>query len=219
MLVHASSQHRSVHICTNKTCRRQGSQQILKFTRDLGLEELDVQECGCLGNCGKGPNMVLMPGEVRLRHVSTPADMLGVLKSLSIEIEPATLQATELRLEGNALAGGNDLQGAISKYQQALDLNSSKGRHMLYSNLSAAYLQLGQREQALAAAKASVELAPKGFHMAHVRYVDALYASAKFDEAAAALLEAVARDATFKSIPEYKVMEQALRKYLPKVKA
>jgi hypothetical protein len=40
---------------------------------------------------------------------------------------------------------------------------------------------------------------------AHVRYVDALYASAKFDEAAAALLEAVAKDATFKSIPEYKV--------------
>lgn len=148
------------------------------------------------GNCGKGPNMVLMPGEVRLRHVSTPADMLGVLKSLSIDIEPATLQATEvgrggwvgggqaacrrcgaimasthglslpgagsalqhgarikrssvcgcsttcclvcclpatrvgvtpcsagtsclqLRLEGNALAGGGDLQGAISKYQQ-----------------------------------------------------------------------------------------------------
>jgi hypothetical protein len=48
---------------------------------------------------------------------------------------------------------------------QALDLNPSKGRHMLYSNLSAAYLQLGQQEQALAAAKASVELAPKGFHM------------------------------------------------------
>lgn len=38
-----------------------------------------------------------------------------------------------------------------------------------------------------------------------MRYVDALYASAKFDEAAAALHEAVARDPTFKSIPEYKV--------------
>jgi hypothetical protein len=43
------------------------------------------------GNCGKGPNMVLMPGEVRLRHVSTPADILG------IDIEPAMLQATEVR--------------------------------------------------------------------------------------------------------------------------
>lgn len=49
------------------------------------------------GNCGKGPNMVLMPGEGRLRHVSTPADILGILRSLNIDIEPAMLQATEVR--------------------------------------------------------------------------------------------------------------------------
>lgn len=36
---------------------------------------------------------------------------------------------------------------------------------MLYSNLSVAYLQLGRHEEALQAAKASVDLAPKGFHM------------------------------------------------------
>lgn len=40
---------------------------------------------------------------------------------------------------------------------------------------------------------------------AYVRYVDALYASGKFEEAAAALHQAVARDHTFKTIPEYKV--------------
>lgn len=48
---------------------------------------------------------------------------------------------------------------------QALALSPQKGRHMLYSNLSAAYLQLGQQEEALQAAKASVDSAPKGFHM------------------------------------------------------
>jgi hypothetical protein len=48
---------------------------------------------------------------------------------------------------------------------QALELQPSKGQHMLYSNLSAAYLQLGKHEAALQAAKASVDLAPKGFHM------------------------------------------------------
>lgn len=40
---------------------------------------------------------------------------------------------------------------------------------------------------------------------AHVRFIDALYASGKFVEAAAALHEAVAKDHTFKTIPEYKV--------------
>jgi hypothetical protein len=41
--------------------------------------------------------MVLMPGELRLRHVNTPADVLGILRSLDINIEPTTLQATEVR--------------------------------------------------------------------------------------------------------------------------
>lgn len=38
-----------------------------------------------------------------------------------------------------------------------------------------------------------------------MRYIDALYACAKFSEAAAALQDAVAADNTFKTIPEYKV--------------
>jgi len=48
------------------------------------------------GNCGKGPNMVLMPGEVRLRHVSTPADMMGILQGMNVDIAPNVLQATEV---------------------------------------------------------------------------------------------------------------------------
>lgn len=50
----------------------------------------------CAGNCGKGPNMVLMPGELRLRHVSTPSDLLGILQSMNINIDPVTLQAIEV---------------------------------------------------------------------------------------------------------------------------
>jgi hypothetical protein len=48
---------------------------------------------------------------------------------------------------------------------QALGLKPGKGSHMLYSNLSAAYLQLGLKSEALQAAHSSVQLAPKGFHM------------------------------------------------------
>jgi hypothetical protein len=58
--------------------------------------------------------MVLMPGEVRLRHVSTPADMLGVLKSLSIEIEPATLQATEVGWLGKLRMPGAAGRGSMA---------------------------------------------------------------------------------------------------------
>lgn len=36
---------------------------------------------------------------------------------------------------------------------------------MLYSNLSAAYLQLDRKQDALQAAHSAVEIAPRGFHM------------------------------------------------------
>lgn len=48
---------------------------------------------------------------------------------------------------------------------QALALNPARGKHMLYSNLSAAQLQLGDKEAALQAAQAAVACAPRGFHM------------------------------------------------------
>jgi hypothetical protein len=105
-----------VRICTNKTCKKQGSQQVhpatplcrdrdtsvlavlllssmqgwltyrqrdcqtwvlvsqvWKFAEDLHLEGLTVRSCGCLSGCGLGPNMVVLPLEVTLNHIGTPA--------------------------------------------------------------------------------------------------------------------------------------------------
>jgi hypothetical protein len=48
---------------------------------------------------------------------------------------------------------------------QALQLSPSKGIHMLHSNLSATYLQLGDKHQALQHAQQAVATAPRNFHM------------------------------------------------------
>lgn len=48
------------------------------------------------GNCGNGPNIIMMPEEMRMRHVCTPADVLGVLQSINVDIAPSVLQATEV---------------------------------------------------------------------------------------------------------------------------
>lgn len=53
--------------------------QVLKFLQDLHIEsDVTTKECGCLGSCGKGPNMVLLPQERFLAHVATPADAAQV---------------------------------------------------------------------------------------------------------------------------------------------
>eukprot|EP00879_Flechtneria_rotunda_P011712 GHRR01012233.1.p1 GENE.GHRR01012233.1~~GHRR01012233.1.p1 ORF type:complete len:174 (+),score=17.37 GHRR01012233.1:251-772(+) len=88
----------TVHICTGKVCKKQGSQQVLKFAQDLGLTDVNIQECGCLGNCGNGPNMLLTPEEVTLGHVATPADMADILRwQLDVQLPDKQLKATEVR--------------------------------------------------------------------------------------------------------------------------
>jgi tetratricopeptide (TPR) repeat protein len=48
---------------------------------------------------------------------------------------------------------------------QALAVDPPRGKHMVHSNLSAAYLQAGKKEAALQHAQEAVALAPAGFHM------------------------------------------------------
>ena len=54
---------------------------------------------------------------------------------------------------------------AAGRYTQALEACPGAGSaYMVFSNLSAAHLQLGQKQEALAAARRAVEGAPRGFH-------------------------------------------------------
>eukprot|EP00878_Enallax_costatus_P011403 GHUV01011906.1.p1 GENE.GHUV01011906.1~~GHUV01011906.1.p1 ORF type:complete len:165 (+),score=42.01 GHUV01011906.1:598-1092(+) len=157
--------------------------------------------------------MVILPEGVTLRHVATTTDIADVLAwQLKVDVPQSLIKATELRLAGNQLAMGGDLSGAIAKYQEALDLQPSRGLHMLHSNMSAAHLQAGNKDEALLHAQQAVQHAPAGFHMAYIRLIDAYYALGRYRDAADAVTAAVKRHATFKALPEYKVIGMALKK-------
>jgi (2Fe-2S) ferredoxin len=48
--------------------------QILKLLQDLELQDqgITVRDCGCLGNCGSGPNCALLPQGTIVTGVGTP---------------------------------------------------------------------------------------------------------------------------------------------------
>ncbi|EFJ46568.1 hypothetical protein VOLCADRAFT_93019 [Volvox carteri f. nagariensis] len=146
------------------------------------------------GNCGNGPNMVLLPEEQLLHHVATPKEL------------------AQLRLAGNAYAARHDFSRAIDCYSCALQLNPPAGAHMLYSNRSASYLQVGDMEAALEDAQRAVELAPPGFHNAAIRLIDALFALRRFEEAAEACRGAAERDSSFRFREEYPVIKDSLKR-------
>lgn len=213
-----------VRVCTNKTCKRQGSTQIAQLAKDLAIPGISATACGCLGSCGAGPNIAVIPvaqagsvdAPMLLHHVSTPAKLAEVLSTVChAPIDAAVLKATELRLTGNAVAMEGDTAKAIEIYTESLNLRPSHGAYMLHSNLSAARLASGDAAGALRDAEAACATCPPEFTNAAVRRADALFALGRFEEALGALKVGEQRHPAWGRSPEYKQLIAAVSKSLP----
>ncbi len=63
-------QNTTAVICQNLTCRRQGSGAVLKRFQELAEPALQLEPSGCLGHCGNGPMVLVLPDEVWYRRVT-----------------------------------------------------------------------------------------------------------------------------------------------------
>lgn len=81
-----SSPH-AIVICHHRTCRKQGSPKVLAAFAAIALPpEVEVIASGCLGQCGNGPMVLLLPSEILYRQVS-PQDVAIVVATLSQETQ------------------------------------------------------------------------------------------------------------------------------------
>jgi (2Fe-2S) ferredoxin len=55
---------KQVLICQNRTCGKQGSAQILAAFKNSYVEGVTVVASGCLGKCGNGPMVLVLPEEI-----------------------------------------------------------------------------------------------------------------------------------------------------------
>ena len=55
---------RQVLVCQNRTCRKQGAAKVLAAFEKLSPSEVEVVASGCLGQCGSGPMVLVVPEEV-----------------------------------------------------------------------------------------------------------------------------------------------------------
>lgn len=77
----------------------------------------------------------------------------------------------QLRLQGVSEARQGDLKAAEGAFTKGIDLNVSKGSHMLYANRSGVRLALGNAQGALKDAEAAVEAGPATFTTSYIRKV------------------------------------------------
>ena len=60
----ANSAARCVQVCQHRTCRKQGAAQVLAAFTALPVPDVTVKASGCLGQCGNGPMVLVLPDMV-----------------------------------------------------------------------------------------------------------------------------------------------------------
>ncbi|MDM9379327.1 (2Fe-2S) ferredoxin domain-containing protein [Chlorogloeopsis sp. ULAP01] len=53
--------NRCVRICQNRTCRKQGAAKVLAAFEAMSIPEVTVMGSSCLGQCGNGPMVLVLP--------------------------------------------------------------------------------------------------------------------------------------------------------------
>ncbi len=70
---------RCVLVCQNRTCRKQGAGKVLAVFQAHPVVGVEVIGSGCLGQCGMGPMVKVMPDEVWYCRVH-PDEVSAVVK-------------------------------------------------------------------------------------------------------------------------------------------
>ena len=65
---------KTVLVCEHTTCSQQGSGQVLKAFQPYASPEICVETTGCLGQCGSGPMVLILPDETWYCHIH-PGDV------------------------------------------------------------------------------------------------------------------------------------------------
>ncbi|MGK7956861.1 MAG: (2Fe-2S) ferredoxin domain-containing protein [Crocosphaera sp.] len=73
---------RTILVCQGRCCRKDGSHQLLKVFQSQTPENITIVPCGCLGQCGNGPNIVVLPDKIFYQRIY-PQDISTVLNHIN----------------------------------------------------------------------------------------------------------------------------------------
>nr|GEY70540.1 hypothetical protein [Tanacetum cinerariifolium] len=129
----SSDSPKELRVCTNRSCRRQGSMDVLQVLSGIAPPDISVISCGCLSRCGSGPNLVILPSATFVSHCGTAARAAEVMSSVCGRGSTSTsLEALSLRKKAELAIDDSDFATADILLSQAIDLNPVGGIHYLY---------------------------------------------------------------------------------------
>ncbi|XP_042057657.1 uncharacterized protein LOC121802144 [Salvia splendens] len=175
-----------IRVCTNRTCRKQGSLDALQVLSGIAPPFVTVNSCGCLGRCGAGPNIVILPGSVFVGHCGTPSKAANVMAIVygadNGDAENKCLEALALRKRADDEMAQADFAQAFELLSQAIELRPFGGLHIMYKERSAARLAMGDIDGAFEDVKEALIIAPR-YPQAYLCEGDVYMAMDRFDKA------------------------------------
>lgn len=188
---------RAILVCQNSSCTSLGSAALVRDIEELAQGEIVVQEWGCLGHCGKGPNIEIQENGQRKAikegiksfkkacslvaaqdvDIPTSVEKVGKIK-YEIRREPDTSQRMQLLDKAFGLIGGDT--GSKSEPRLFSELLVLRSKEFLKSQVA----------KALKDAEMAANLLP-GWAQAHLCLANALEASSRCAEGVAALERAL----------------------------
>ncbi|MBW4440645.1 MAG: (2Fe-2S) ferredoxin domain-containing protein [Plectolyngbya sp. WJT66-NPBG17] len=54
----------TVRICQHNSCRKQGAAKVLKAFQSLAPDDALIEPCRCLGQCGNGAMVLVLPDKI-----------------------------------------------------------------------------------------------------------------------------------------------------------
>ncbi|MFM7886459.1 MAG: (2Fe-2S) ferredoxin domain-containing protein [Pseudanabaena sp.] len=65
-----STPQRQVLVCQHRTCLKDGAQRVLATFQQESIPNVTIKASGCLGLCGSGPMVVVLPDNVYYWHIN-----------------------------------------------------------------------------------------------------------------------------------------------------
>ncbi|KAL5537522.1 hypothetical protein UlMin_044754 [Ulmus minor] len=149
-----SAEIEEIRVCTNRTCRRQGSFQTLEILTSLAPANVAVKSSGCLGRCGSGPNLVALPGAVMVNHCGTAARAAEVMMALckgdwDSDAAQKSLEALALRKKAESELEKGNFSEAEFLLSKAIELKQIGGMNIIYKDRAVARLAMDKYSEAL----------------------------------------------------------------------
>ncbi|KAE9607450.1 hypothetical protein Lal_00026877 [Lupinus albus] len=204
-----------IRVCTNRTCRKQGSFQTLETLSSLSPPNLAVKPCACFGRCGAGPNLLLLPDGIIVGHCGTPAQAAELMANLF----PGDFDA-KICLDALALKKSADFQFEKGNFNEAeillsqiIDFKPFGGIHVTFKCRSSVRLELGNWSGALQDANEALRLAPR-YHEAYICQGDVFLELKQFHSAEQSYLAALDIDPLIRRSKSFKARISKLQEKL-----